>query len=129
MITGPYYINRESGTEPDIAENALINGVIDCIHKITIEKDAFTGHDCMLLTGGHDYNRFGYERRLHGAGGEIIIREGVWIGSRAIIIGPCEIGKHSVVGAGSVVSKNIPEYELWAGNPARFIKKIDGRNS
>lgn len=108
----------------DLAEGVILNGLVDTIHKVTIEKDAFFGHDTMLLTGGHDYTKFGEERKLSTAGGAITIKEGAWICARAILVGPCTIGKHSVVGAGSVVSKDIPDYEVWAGSPARFIKKI-----
>lgn len=117
-------IINENPDNLDIADGVSLNGVVDCIHKITIEKDAFFAHDVMLLTGGHDYTKFGEERKGSSAGGPIIIREGAWIASRAIIIGPCEIGKHSVIGAGAVVSKDIPEYQVWAGSPARFIKDI-----
>ncbi len=121
------FLNRETGTEPEIAEGVLISGYIDCIGKVKIDKDAFFGHDVMLLTGGHDYTQFGYDRRLNGVKGSIHIKEGAWIASRAIILGKPKgtvIGKHSVVGAGSVVTKSIPDYEVWAGNPCKFIKKI-----
>ena len=122
--TGTKFIDREAN-EPEIAENVLFGGIIDCKHKVVIEKDVFTGHDVKLLTGSHDYTKFGIERRHFVTGGPITIREGVWIASYAIILGPCEIGKHSVVGAGSVVTtEKIPEYQLWGGNPARFIKEI-----
>lgn len=124
MLINQTFINRETGTEPDIAEGVYVNGLVDCIHKVTIEKDAFFGHDVMLLTGGHDYTKFGEERRRVGSGGPIYIEEGAWIASRATIIGPARIGKHAVVGAGSVVSKDIPAYQVWAGNPVRFIKDI-----
>ena len=118
------FINRETGTEPSIVSGVTINGLIDCIHKVTIEKDVFTGHDVMILTGSHDWTKFGKERKLSTTGGPITIHEGVWIASRVIILGPCEIGKHSVIGAGSVVTHDIPACQLWAGNPARFIKEI-----
>lgn len=108
----------------ELADGVALNGLVDCIHKVTIEKDAFFGHDTMLLTGGHDYTKFGTDRKYAGAGGPITIREGAWVCTRAILVGPCEIGQHSVIGAGSVVSKDIPAYEVWAGNPAQFIKEI-----
>lgn len=117
---------KQGGTPPEIVDDTRINGVVDCIHKVIIEKDVFTGHDVMILTGGHDYSKFGQERMRVGAGGPVTIKEGVWIGTRAIILGPTTIGEHSVIGAGSVVPhKNIPAYELWAGNPAKCIKRYD----
>ena len=54
----------------------------------------------------------------------VYIGEGVFIGACSIVTKGVSIGKHSVVGAGSVVTHDIPEEEIWAGNPARFIKKL-----
>jgi acetyltransferase-like isoleucine patch superfamily enzyme len=126
---GAFFINYETGVKPEIASGSYIDGVVDCIHKITVEKDVFTGHAIMLLTGSHDYTRFGDERKATGGGGSIYIEEGAWIASGAIVCGPCRIGKHSVIGAGSVlVGKDIPPYQLWAGNPCHFIKEIPHEN-
>lgn len=47
----------------------------------------------------------------------------VWIGERATILSGLTIGDGAVIGGGSVVTKNIGPYEIWAGNPARFIRK------
>lgn len=47
----------------------------------------------------------------------------VWIGSRCLIKGGVKIGNGAIIGMGSVVTKNVPSYEIWAGNPAKFIKK------
>jgi acetyltransferase-like isoleucine patch superfamily enzyme len=55
----------------------------------------------------------------------IIIDDYAFIGTRAIILKGAKIGKNSVVGAGSVVSGNIPANEIWAGNPARFIRVLN----
>ena len=49
---------------------------------------------------------------------------GAWIASYAIILPGVTIGKNSVVGAGSVVTKDIPDYEVWAGVPAKKIKDL-----
>lgn len=54
----------------------------------------------------------------------VVIEDYAFIGANTIILKGVNIGKGSVVGAGSVVSKSIPSGEVWAGNPARFIKKI-----
>jgi len=95
--------------------------------RIYIESDVVLGYKVNLLCGHHDY-RLKNEKRISypDSGYDITIKKGAWIGSLAIIIGPCIIGENSVVGAGSVlVHDDIPPGELWAGNPARFIKKID----
>ena len=95
--------------------------------SVTLEPFAFTGPWAMLLTGSHDYTKFGAER-MHstytGRDSSIILHEGVWICGGAIVVGPCEIGAHSVVSAGAVVTGTFPEYALIAGNPAKQIKDV-----
>lgn len=56
---------------------------------------------------------------------QVVFKEHCFIGWNVTICKPVIIGKHSVVGAGSVVTKDIPDYEVWAGNPAKFIRKIE----
>ena len=57
---------------------------------------------------------------------KVVLKRGCWIGARAIILPQVEeIGEHSVVGAGAVVTKNVPPRVIVAGNPARVIKKLD----
>lgn len=52
-----------------------------------------------------------------------IIGNDVWIGDRALIKGGVEIGDGAIIGMGSVVTKNVGAYEIWAGNPAKLIRK------
>lgn len=52
----------------------------------------------------------------------IILKNDVWIGAHSIILQGVTIGEGSIVGAGSLVNKSIPDYQIWAGTPARFIK-------
>jgi len=54
----------------------------------------------------------------------VVIEDDVWIGGNSIILKGVHIGRAAVIGAGSVVTCNIPEGTVWAGNPARFIKKL-----
>lgn len=56
---------------------------------------------------------------------QITVCDDVWIGSNCVITAGVTIGKHSVIGAGSVVTKDIPEYCVALGNPARVIKKYN----
>ena len=62
---------------------------------------------------------------MENPGRDIIIEEGVWIASGVIIVGPCRIGKNSVIGSGSVVISDIPNEVLAAGNPAKIIRKLE----
>lgn len=60
--------------------------------------------------------------------GGIIIGDNVYIGDGVIILASCQkIGSNSVIGAGSVVTEDVPKNEVWAGNPARFIRDINER--
>ena len=54
---------------------------------------------------------------------KVIIGNDVWIGTGAVVLKGVRIGNGSVVGANSVVNKDIPENEIWAGNPVKYIKK------
>ena len=54
----------------------------------------------------------------------ITIEDNVFIGAHSTILKKTKIGKNSIIGAGSLVSGNIPPNEIWAGNPAIFIKEI-----
>lgn len=57
---------------------------------------------------------------------KIILREGCWLGTNVIVLPTVqEIGKNSIIGAGSVVTKDVPENVVVAGNPARIIKRLD----
>lgn len=55
--------------------------------------------------------------------GEVRIKKNAFIGTNTIITKPVTIGERSVIGAGSVVTKDIPNDEVWAGNPAKLIRK------
>lgn len=55
--------------------------------------------------------------------GKVHIKENAYLGANVIICKSVTIGRDAIVGAGSVVTKDIPDGEVWAGNPARFIKR------
>lgn len=93
--------------------------------KVIIEDDVFFGHGVKVLARGHDYTKFGRDRQTYIIERPIHIKNGSWIGSGAIILGGVTIGEHSVVGAGSIVTKDVPSRSIVAGNPAKIIKYID----
>ncbi len=105
-------------------QNALFN--VGC-GRVTVEEDAFFGYNVCLLTGRHDVTKFGKERKrtVPREGCDIVIRRGAWVATNAIVLGPCEVGEHAVVAAGSVVTRDVPPYHIVAGNPARTIRRIE----
>jgi acetyltransferase-like isoleucine patch superfamily enzyme len=106
-----------------VVNNALFNvGSGD----ITVGEYAFFGHNVSVLTGTHDINTFGRERQfaIPRSGRDIVIEEGVWLASNVMVLGPCRIGAHAVVGGGSLVLGDVEPYTIVAGSPARFLRTI-----
>ena len=95
----------------------------DSIHpgNITIQNDAHIAAGVRLLTHRLDTSNPDRED-IHFIEGHITIGEHAFIGSGAIITGNVTIGRSAIIGAGSVVTKSVGDYEIWAGNPAKFIK-------
>lgn len=56
---------------------------------------------------------------------EVIIEDDVWIGANSVILAGITIGKHSVIGAGSVVIRDVPPYSIVVGNPGKIIKQYN----
>lgn len=54
-----------------------------------------------------------------------LVKKNASIGAASIILGGVTIGENSMIGAGSLVTKDVPDNELWFGNPAKFIRKLD----
>lgn len=111
-----------------IADNVYIGprSFIDLSEKVIIEKDAAISMNCCILThqdpGSLKKRPMAeyYPKKLS----PVLIREGAYIGSNAVILAGIEIGKMSVVGAGAVVTKNVPSFTVIGGIPAKFIKKL-----
>ena len=81
---------------------------------------------CIILT--HDYSRSVLRRAFHdflGESGMTIIGDNVFIGMNSIILMGAKIGNNVIIGAGSVVSGNIPDNVVVAGNPAKIIRTLD----
>lgn len=87
---------------------------------VHVGDHAQIGPDCLITTTSHDYNK-----SLHTNFLPVHIDEWAWVGGKAILLPGITVGAHSVIGAGSVVTKNVPPYTLVAGNPARFIRRIN----
>ena len=116
--------------ELSIGHNTGIsNTEISVLKSVTIGNDVLIGGGCKIYDSDfhplESIYRYGsqndWNKTKHR---EVIIEDGCFIGASSIILKGSHIGKNSIIGAGSVVSGVIPENEIWAGNPAKFIRKI-----
>ncbi len=85
-----------------------------------IEDDVRIAANVQLITNNHDL----YERDVLTCK-PILIKKDAWIGAGATILPGVEVGKHSIIGACSVVTKDVPDYGVVVGNPAKLIKTLD----
>jgi len=109
----------------NIGDHVLISPGV----RISAADSVFISDSCMLASHVYitDSDWHGiYDRSLPcGETGRVMLEENVWIGDSAIICKGVTIGKNSIIGAGSVVTCDIPANVIAAGNPARVIKPLD----
>ena len=111
-----------------IGDNVGMSDVtISCHQKITIGNNVLLGVGSHIRdTDNHSLNPMDWNTPkdwLNKKTAEIIIEDNVFIGAYSFILKGVAIGQNSVIGAGSVVTRSVPEGEIWAGNPAKFIRK------
>lgn len=111
-----------------IGDNTKISNAIVISHSsVSIGANVLIGSGCRIIDS--DFHSLDAEKRINGSvkaaiSKEIVIGEHAFIGAYTLILKGVKVGKKSIIGAGSVVTKSIPDFEIWAGNPARFIKSI-----
>lgn len=118
----------KSGATLRIGNNTGFNGVlVYAANSITIGNNVKVGGGTRIFDT--DFHPLDYEiRRTSNEGTKsspIIIEDDVFIGAGCFILKGVTIGARSIIAAGSVVTKNIPADEIWGGNPAKFIRKIN----
>ena len=93
---------------------------------VIIEKDVMLGSGVHIYVANHCFNLANKNIILqgHSPAKTVVLREGCWIGANVVILPGVTIGKNSVVGAGSVVTKDVPSRVLVVGNPAKPIKNL-----
>jgi acetyltransferase-like isoleucine patch superfamily enzyme len=110
-----------------IGRNCAINHDVLIVARcgIDIDDDVVLSARVMLIDTGLDPASFGEPSERRYVDGPIRIGRGAWIGAGAIILPGVTVGERSVVGAGSVITRDVPALSVVAGNPARLIRKID----
>jgi acetyltransferase-like isoleucine patch superfamily enzyme len=94
--------------------------------NIIIEDNVMMGAGVHFYVNNHKYDDINCPIIEQGyyPSKDILVKEGSWIGANAILLPGVVIGKNSVVGAGSIVTKSVPDFCLVTGNPARVIKEL-----
>lgn len=106
---------------------------LQTITEISIGNQVMFGPNVTILGGNHNTElsgipMFHIKQKREFDDQPVFIEDDVWIGSRAILLKGVRIGRGAVVGAGSVVTKNVPPYAVVVGNPARVVKYRGSRD-
>lgn len=137
FIQGP--VQFDYGVNFATGENCYFNfnlTVLDCA-PVTLGDDVFIGPNCQLVPPVHPLLSEERKIRFKEDGTPydieyakpIVIEDGVWLASGVTVCGGVKIGKNSVIGAGSVVTRDIPAGVFAAGNPCRVIREITEKDS
>ncbi len=111
-----------------LAPTAVVNDSLFNLSsgEITVGEWGMLAHGVTILTGIHDVTKFGAERQtaVPVSGRDVVIEEGAWLAANVTVLGPCRIGAHAVVAAGSLVRHDVAPFTFVAGVPARVIGRI-----
>lgn len=122
-------VNIEKGaqfsTQMSLGDNSGIGVNATISPYVTIGSNVMMGPECMIYTQNHSFanRQVPMIQQGHGEFKPVVIGNDVWIGGRVIILPGVHIGDGAVIGAGSVVTKDVPPYAIVGGNPAKVIKE------
>lgn len=108
----------------DFGANGNVRIIADCGGRIEIGSKVIIGPNTVIRASDHAMDRTDIPIRDQGhAAGTVSIGDGVWIAANVVVLRGARIGEHAVIGAGSVVTGEIPAYAVAAGVPARVIRQ------
>ena len=123
FVNPPFYCDY--GHNIEVGKNAFINyncTIID-VGKVVIGDNCQIAPNVSIYTAGHPVHP-ATRNTAYEYGIDITIGNNVWIGGNTVIMPGVRIGDNAVIGAGSIVTKDIPAWTVAAGNPCRVIRKI-----
>lgn len=122
-INPPFYCDY--GKHIEVGKNFFANyncTIID-VAKVTIGDNCQMAPNVAIYTAGHPVHP-DTRNSLYEYGVEVTIGDNVWIGGNSVILPGVHIGSNTVIGAGSVVTKDIPDWVVAGGNPCKVIRRI-----
>lgn len=114
--------NVNVGSEVKIGNSCKIQNNVSIYNGVTLEDHVFCGPSCVFtndLTPRAEFPK-GSDHRVR-----TLVKQGASIGANATIVCGVTIGEYAMIGAGSVVTKDVPDYSLVVGVPARVVGKVD----
>ena len=116
--------NAVLGNQISIGDDSGIGEMARISDGTTIGNNVMMGPEVMIYTRNHRFDRLDIPMNKQGNSElkPVTIGDDVWLGARAIILGGVTIGNGAIVGAGAVVTKDVPEYAIIGGNPAKVIR-------
>lgn len=105
--------------EAVIGNNVTIKCGVQVWDGVTIEDNVFVGANVTFTNDKYPRSKQAFELL------PTTIKKGASIGAGTVVLGGVTIGENAMIGIGSVVTKDVPAGELWYGNPAKFVRKID----
>ena len=122
-INPPFYCDYGFNIEVGSNFFANYNCTMLDVGKITIGDNCFMASNVAIYTAGHPIHPDS-RNSMYEYGIPVTIGDNVWIGGNTVICPGVTIGSNCVIGAGSVVTKDIPDWSVAAGNPCKVIRKI-----
>ena len=111
-----------------VGRNCKISSHTFICEGVTIEDDVFVGHNVAFINDSYPRATTREGTLQNEADWKVeptLVKRGASIGSGCTILANVTIGEHAIVGAGSVVTKDVPPHTIVAGNPAKFLRRIE----
>lgn len=127
-VANKFKVNRGvdfgSGVNVEIGENSALSRNTWIGNDTVIGDDVMMGPEVVILSGSHNFDDISVPITKQGSTERkpVVIGNDVWIGTRVIILPGVKVNDHSIIAAGSVVTKDVPEYAIVGGNPAKIIR-------
>jgi acetyltransferase-like isoleucine patch superfamily enzyme len=138
LVEGQLVTERDE-SRIELADGVLVGGgtIIDCALSVTVERNVLISYGCVISDCDNhslypelriddlaDWMNGGRHDWANSVMAPVRICEGAWIGARSIVLKGVTIGAGSVIGMGSVVTRDVPPRTVVAGNPARVLREI-----